>query len=342
MNVSYTYVVALMRVKSSLSCCSPLHALVIKMASSAFSQMGTICLRRGANTGFRIRDTQHKYRRHSVQVSGFPRTEGRISILWPHHCRGMLKDRGLGRYEGPRMMSWRRNRDLLVTSCRHVHCSRSVEIVRMMGGGAAVVLRAAVDGEQISVAVGGGWLDVLHPSVEASVFQTVLGLVSQGGRELKPGHNAGKLLPQVSLPGGHRCRLIVKFSSFPLLASFPFSHLSFSHLPLPRLSLTSFTFSSLPLANFTFPCFTITDLSFPEKPLFSLQQRPLLSSLASIKVFSVTSRPLPPLGKVIGAVSQISFAGKSLEFLPLPKRAATAGRKLCGLTGSRCFRLGLR
>ena len=86
-----TYVVALMRVKSSLSCCPPLHALVIKMASSAFSQMGTICLRRGANTGFRIRDTQHKYRRHSVQVSGFPRTEGRISILWPYHCRGMLK-----------------------------------------------------------------------------------------------------------------------------------------------------------------------------------------------------------------------------------------------------------
>merc|ERR1719447_1105457 len=242
MNVSYTYVVALMRVKSSLSCCSPLHALVIKMASSAFSQMGTICLRRGANTGFRIRDTQHKYRRHSVQVSGFPRTEGRISILWPYHCRGMLKDRGLGRYEGPRMMSWRRNRDLLVTSCCHVHCCRSVEIVRMMGGGAAIVLRAAVDGEQISVAVGGWWLDVLHPSVETSVFQTILGLVSQGGRQLKPGHNAGELLPQVSLPGSHRCCLIVQFSSF-------------SHLPLPRLSLTSFTFPSLPLANFTFPCF---------------------------------------------------------------------------------------
>ena len=230
-----------------------------------------------------------------------------------------LKDRGLGRYEGPRMMSWRRNRDLLVTSCRHVHCSRSVQIVRMMGGGAAVVLRAAVDGEQISVAVGGGWLDVLNPSVETSVFQTILRLVSQWGRQLQPGHNAGELLPQVSLPGSHRCRLIVQFSSFSLLASFPFSHLSFSHLPLPRLSLTSFSFSSLPLANFTFPCFTITDLSFPEKPLFSLQQRPLLSSLASIKVFSVTSRPLAPLGKVIGAVPQISFAGKSLEFLPLPK-----------------------
>ena len=64
-----TYVVALMRVKSSLSCCSPPHALVIKMASSAFSQMGTICLRRGANTGLgseilstSIGDTQYKYR----------------------------------------------------------------------------------------------------------------------------------------------------------------------------------------------------------------------------------------------------------------------------------------
>merc|ERR1719400_413698 len=265
------------------------------MAPSAFSQVGTICLRRGANTGFRIRDTQHKYRRYSVQVSGFPRTEGRISILWPYHCGGMLKDRGLGRNERPRMVSWRRNRDLLVTSCRHVHCSRSVEIVRMMGGGAAVVLRAAVDGEQISVAVGGRWLDVLHPSVETSVFKTVLGLVCQQIAIPPPAHHARPLVAQVSLPSSHRCCLIVQFSSFSLLASF-----SFSHLSLPCLSLTSFTFSSLPLANFTFPGFTIADLSFAEKPLFSLQQRPLLSSLASIKVFSVTSRPLAPLGKVIG------------------------------------------
>jgi hypothetical protein len=133
--------------------------------------------------------------RYSVQVSGFSRAEGRVSILWPHHCGGVLKDCGLGRYKRPGMVSRRRNGNLLVASGRHINCGWCVQVVRVVSGWTAVVLGAAVDCQQIPIAVRGGRLDVLHTAVESPVFKSILGLVSQRRRQLKSGNNARQLFP---------------------------------------------------------------------------------------------------------------------------------------------------
>merc|ERR1719209_2102610 len=226
----------------------------------------------------------------------------------------------LGRYEGPGMVSWRRYGNLLVPSSCYIDCGGRIQIVGVVRSWTAIVLGATVDCQQIPVAVSGRWLDVFHPAVKSPVFKSILRLVSQRRGQLKSGHNTGELFPQVPLSGRHGCCLIVQLSTFSLLSCLSLPHLSFSHLPLPSLSLTSFTLSS----------FSVTSFPLAEKPLFSFQQGSLLSSVCSFE--PITSLSLSPLGKVIGAVSQVGCTGKSLKLLPLAQRTASSWGKLRCLT----------
>ena len=89
-----------------------------------------------------------------------------------------LKDCGLGRYEGPGMVSWRRYGNLLIASSCYIDCGRCIQIVRVVRSWTAIVLRATVDCQQISIAVRRRRLDVLHTAVKSPMFKSILGLVS--------------------------------------------------------------------------------------------------------------------------------------------------------------------
>merc|ERR1719209_52988 len=236
----------------------------------------------------------------------------------------------LGRYEGPGMVSWRRYGNLLVPSSCYIDCGGRIQIVRGVRSWTAIVLGATVDCQQIPVAVSSRWLDVFHPAVKSPVFKSILRLVCQRRGQLESGHDTGELFPQVPLSGCHGCCLIVQLSTFSLLSCLSLPHLSFSHLPLPSLSLTSFTLSGFSLANFTLTSFSVTSFPLAEKPLFSFQQGSLLSSVCSFE--PITSLSLSPLGKVIGAVSQVGCTGKSLKLLPLAQRTASSWGKWRCLT----------
>ena len=72
------------------------------------------------------------------------------------------------------MVGRRRYRDLLVAGGGDVDGGGGVERV-VVGGGRAVVLGAAVDGQQVPVAVRSGWLDVFNAAVQ-TVLQAVVRL----------------------------------------------------------------------------------------------------------------------------------------------------------------------
>ena len=89
-----------------------------------------------------------------------------------------LKDCGLGRYKGSGMVSWRRYGNLLVASSCYIDCGRRIQIVGVVRSWTAVVLRATVDCQQISIAVRSRRLDVFHTAVKSPMFKSILRLVS--------------------------------------------------------------------------------------------------------------------------------------------------------------------